>query len=330
MGILQSLGWPHFTSTPQSELIEIFPFGHNQSDFVINDIQTIYSRILKDVFERTQGIPNEQIPLIWDNVVGSEFPDGLVTLLAKAMVKKNKLCIVFRKDLNIIRQANPAEEAEILKGYKESGQSELGIFVNFANFKVTDMMKIYSELEYISIASLHKSMNLSKSIQLKFSDLRSSTGLTDSADVILQAQAIATGMNKGLDIAIDAKDVIETARPDLTATQSTMAFISQKQSFYLGVPSSYITGLGTQTMGDSGQGDAKAVERGLKNYYFSIVKPVVEKLFEIKTSFKTEDYNGLSTSLEALKTFAIVGNELISLENQISIINKLFNIDTEI
>ena len=233
MGILQTFGWSTYPSTPSAELPEIFPFRHLESDFIRNDIINIYSRILKDVFERTQGLSNEQIPLIWDNCVGSEKADGLVTLIAKAMVQKSKLYIVYNKALKFVREADSKEQAQIIEDYKANGESAIGAFINFQNYKTTDMMMIYSELEYHTIASLYKSMKLSQAAQLKFNDMRASTGLVDSSDIIRQAQSIAKGMSEGKDVALDAKDIIEMARPDLTATQSAMEFISQKQSFYL-------------------------------------------------------------------------------------------------
>ncbi len=79
-------------------------------------------------------------------------------------------------------------------------------------------------------------------------------------------------------------------------------------------------------MGDSGEGDAKAVERGLKNYFFSIVKPVLETIFGIKATFKSEDFRQISSSLEALKTFELTSDELISQDNKRIIINKLFGL----
>lgn len=330
MGILQTFGWSTFPSIPSAELPEIFPFRHVRGDFIKNDIVTIYSRILKDVFERTQGLSTDQMTLIWDNCVGSNKSDGLVTLLAEAMYMKTKLFVVYNAPLKVVRKAEEPEKVQILADYKKSGESPVGVFIDFSNFKTTDMMLIYSELTYHTIASLYKSMNLSKSIQLKFSDMRASTGVIDAADIIAQAQSMAKGMNEGKDVAMDAKDNIETATPDLTATQSSMDFIAQKQSFYLGVPSSYITGLAPKGLGDSGLGDAKAVERGLKNYYFSIVKPVVEKLFKATTTFKSEDYNGMTTALEALKTFTLMNgdNTLISQENKQLIIGKLFGLET--
>jgi hypothetical protein len=327
MSLLSMIGWTGSQNqTPASELPEIFPFPYLERDFISVDVQNIYARILTDVLERTQGVPKEMQNLLWDNCVANESSDGLVTLLAKAMASKSELFLVYEPALKVIRKATPSEESVIKADYKKQGQSATGIYITFKNYTRTDMMKLYSGLEYYSIASLYKSMNLSKAIQLKISDLRASVGSVDSADINSQAQALAKGLGLGKDILLDAKDSIDTSKPDLTATNSSMEFIAQKRSFYLGMPASWITGLSPKGLGDSGDSTAKDVERGLKNYYFAIIKPVIETIFGVKTTFKTEDFFGLSVALETLKTFELTTDELISNENKRLFINKLYGL----
>jgi len=314
--------WLNPSST--SELPNIFPFPYLERDFVSTDVTNIYSRILTDVLERTDGIPDEQKNLLWDNCLASESQDGLVTMLSKAMTDKKDLFLIYDRALKLIRKANNTEESVIRADYKNQGQSSTGIFITFKNYGRTDMVKIYSALDYCSVASLSKSMNLSKAIQIKLTSLRSGVSSIDSVDVKAQGVALAQGLASGKDIMIDEKDMIETAKPDLTATQSAMEMNAKKMSLYLGLPASYITGEGKNSMGDTGEGDAKAVERGLKGYYFSIIKPVIELIFDVKTTFKTEDFRQISSSLEVLKTFELVSDELISPENKLDVINKLF------
>lgn len=317
--------WSFFFSSAQpTELPDIYPIPISQAVFVKIDVQNIYTRILMDVLERTDGIPEKDQKLLWDNCVAGEAQDGIVTMLAKAMVDMADLFLV--EDAGVIRKATPAEEQQIRDDYKKSAESKVGIFITFKNYKRTEMIKFYSALEHCSVGGLYKSMNLSKAVQLKFNEMRSSTGLKDSGDIEVQALAIATGLAEGKDVMLDAKDIIETAKPDLTANNAAMEFISSKQSFYLGLPASWITGLTSSGLSDSGKSDSRSVERGLKPYYFSIIKPVIDQLFGAKTSFKTEDFDMLSTANETLKTFELTGDELISKENKQKTINKLYGL----
>ncbi|WKV32899.1 hypothetical protein MAC3UK_0012 [Bdellovibrio phage MAC3UK] len=324
--LLGLIGFKGGSANPMTavELPEIFPLPIIEKDFITLDVQTTYSKILTEVLERTQGIPDDRQVLLWDNCVASESKDGLITMLAKAMAEKAQLFLVYDAGLKVIRKADSKEQSEIEADFKKNGKSEKGIFITFAQYRLTEMLKIYSALEYFTVSSLYKNMNLSKAIQLKFHELRASVASGDSEKVIVQAKAIAEGLKKGFDVALDAKDIIECAKPDMTATNSSMDFINQKRSYYLGLPAAWITGLSNKGLGDSGSGEAKAVERGLRRYYFAIIKPVIETLFKVTTTFKTEDYEGLTTALSALQTFELTEDEYLSADDKKLIIGRLF------
>lgn len=316
-------GWAT-TSNKKQELPSLFPLSIAQTDFISIDVSNIYSKILTDVIERTEGISDELAPSLWDNCLQSENSEGLVTMLARSMVDKKDLFLVFDKSVNLLRKATNDESTRIRADYTAHGSSEIGTFVSFRNYKKTDMIKLYSMLEYCAIASLNKNMNLSKAVQIKMSDLRGSVASIDSADVEAQALELAKALAAGKDVLVDVKDAIETATPELTATEKSMFFINERRSFYLGLPSSYVTGEAPAGLGDSGEGDAKAIERGLKSYYFSIVKPVIESVWGIKTSFRSDDFRMISTSLQVLQAFELVSDEYISADNKLRLINKLF------
>jgi hypothetical protein len=311
------------------DLPEIFSISIAESDFINTDVQNIYSRIITDVLERTDGLAEKYKALLWDNCLGNEKQDGLVTMISKAMVQKSELYMVFDKAIPLVREAKAEEKTKIKEDYKIKGSSEKGIYITFANYKRTDMVKLYSGLEYSTVASLGKQMNLSKAIQIKISELRSSTSLKDKKTAKSQAKIMAIALKEGRDIVLDAKDFVETSPPDLTATKSAMEFISGKQSFYLGLPASWITGELQKGLGDSGKGDQKAVERGLRGYFFSIVKPVVEALFGGTVSYKSEDFEMIDTALNILKTFEVTSNELLSQENKNLLVNKAFGLPAD-
>lgn len=311
---------------PSGELPEIFPFPLKCEDYVSVDMETMYVKILTDVLERTSGIPDEKQVLLWDNCLASESSYGLVTRLAKAMVDRQELFIVYDDGIKLIRKADPKETMKIKEDYTKSNKSETGVYISFKNYKKSDMIKVFSKLDYHSVSSLYKGMNLSKAIQVKIAKLRESVSLIDSEKAIAQAAAVASSLQKGNDVLLDATDLIQTTNTDITSTNSAMEFTARKLSFYLGLPASYITGMSAKGLGDTGEGDAKAVERGLKNYYFSIIKPVCDAIFGIQTSFKTEDFYGINTALEVVKTFELVSEEFISSENKLKIINKIFGL----
>lgn len=328
------MGWFSFLGRDDSaaEIPNIYPMPITDKDFVSIDVQNIYSRILTDTFERTHGIKEEQKALLWDNCLASDVQDGLVTMLSKAMVDKSELFIVYFATLKLIRKATSDETALIRLGYKQKAEpvrlpdGGTGIYVTFRNYRRSDMVKFYSALSYCSVGGLWKQANLSQALQLKFKDLRASVSVSDSGAAKPQAEAIAKNLGLGKDVAIDGDDSIETAKPDVTATNSSLEMIDKKLALYLGMPATYMSGEGATGLGDKGTQDQKAVDRGLKNYFFSIVKPVSDGLFSVKTEFKSEDTEGLSSALEVLKTMDATSDEFMNKENKTKVVNKVFGL----
>lgn len=326
MNALQELfGWATRT-TGNSELPEIFPMPVPQGEFVKTDVVTIYSKILTDVLERVHGLTDDQIQLMWDNCVKSSKSDGLLTMLAKAMADKGELYIVYDKAIQVIREADSAEKAKIQEDYRKAAKSATGVYISFKEYRRSDMVQLYSALGYFTISALHKSLNISAAVQLKFSDLRGSVSFTDSSKAEAQAELIAQALLNGRPIMLDAKDEVVTATPDLAATEKSIHFIGDKLAFYLGLPSSYITGEQTGGIGSTGENDMRAVERGLKSYYFSILKPALEEIFGVKVKYKSQDFRNITGALELLKTFQLVDEEFLSAENKQKIVNAAFDL----
>jgi hypothetical protein len=331
MGTLST--WFQFKGTldeaVKADIPEIFPMNFAQDTFVKIDVEMIYAKILTDVLERTHGLDDDQVALLWDNCLASNKKDGLITMLAKSMSDKKELFIVYDKAVEVIREATGEETNRIRDDYKTKAESDVGIFISFKNYSKSDMVKLYSGLEYATICSLYKSMNLSKAIQIKMSDLRMSTGAGDAAEAVAQAKSIARALTKGKDTLLDAKDSIETSKVDLAATKESIGFLDAKRSFYLGLPAAYINGEQTGGLGTTGENDTKAVERGLKSYWFAILKPVLEELFDVDLKYKSQDFRQITQALEAMKVFDLVGEEYLSFENKKKIIEGLLDIDAE-
>ncbi len=313
----------------ETELPDVFPMPIVQSEFVCTDVRNIYAKILTDAVERTQGIPPKLSALLWDNCLQSESSKGLISLLAGAMESKAELFLILDETTSVLRKATADEEKVIKTDYEKKAKSELGIFVSFKEYKKTDMVKLYSALEYFAISALNKNLNLSKAIQYKMADLRGSVSLTDSAAVKAQGVSMAANLRDGKDILTDAKDIIETAKPDITPVKEALMFIDNKRCFYLGMPMSYVDGEQTGGIGSTGEGDARAVERGLKLYYFSILKPVIEELFSCKTSYKSQDFRLFDSGFNALKAFELSGERYITAENKQAIVESLFGLEEQ-
>lgn len=313
-------------NSENDELPEIFPLGFKKIDFIDIDTINIFQKILTDVVERTHGLSDVQCDLLWDNCIQSESAHGLISLLARAMSFRRDLFLVYNPALPLIRIANATEQSKIQADYLEKGESSIGLYVSFRQYLKADLLRLYSALEFITLSSLNKTMNLSSAIQLKMTDMRGAVSLSDSSIAIAQAKKIARGLSQGKDIMLDAKDIIENAKPDLTSIEASIQYLNEKRAFYLGLPPSYLTGEMTVGIGTTGESDTKFTERGLKNYFASIIKPVLENLFDVQLSYKSQDFRQVDQAMNALKTFSLIDDSIISIENQTLIINKLLDL----
>lgn len=311
-------------------LDEIFPLSIKMSDFVQTYLQTIYTKILTDAYARTTGIPEDSIPVLFDNCLGSETPDGLISLLAKAMASKGDLYLIYNPQTKTLRRADGTEQAAIKDAYKSGKQIKGQVYVSFTNNNKSDMIRFYSEIEFATTAGLYKQSQLSSAIQYKMNELRATVSSIDKAAAESQAKAINESLVSGRNAIMDAKDVIDTTKVDVDPISKALDMIESKLSMYIGMPKSYFTGDQTNGMGDTGNADARAVERGLTAYFFSVAKPVVEALLECKTTFRTQDFSQVMTGLSALQTFDLVGNKYISDENKLAIANALLGVESKL
>lgn len=308
-------------------LPEIYPLSLRCAAFMESDILATYMKILTDTTERTHGLKDDQWPLLWDSCVQSQSSKGLVTMLAEAMLGQKDLFVVYIPSVQVLRLADQAEMRTIADDYKREGKSKAGVYISFRCYRKTDMLRVFSEMEFCALASLHKTMNLAKAVQLKMNDMRSSVSLSDATVTIDQAKSIADALRAGKDVMLDAKDSVTTSTPDIGPTKASIEFLDAKRAFHLSLPLAYISGLQTGGIGATGDADARAIDRGLKQYFVSIIQPVLEAVFEIDVEFRSEDGRQIAEGLDVLKAFELVSDTYLSAETKRTIVARAFDVD---
>lgn len=307
----------------------LWPLSLQKSFFVNADITATYTKILTDTVERTHGIPEKAEVLLWDNCVQDSSSQGLISLLVLAMLEQADLFLVYKPSIGVLRRADRAEEDKIRADYKAQGKSSMGVFVSFRNYQRTSLLRIYSDFEYCVHASLNKTLNLSAALQLKIKDLRSSVALVDGPIAQAQGSAIASALGEGNDVMIDSGDSIDTSQIDTSSAEKSLQFLDSKRAYILSLPVSYVSGIQTPGIGSTGEADTRAVERGLKQYFVSIIKPVCEALFGVKLEFRSQDFRDISSGLEVVKTLDVVSDDLISREGKRQLVQRVLGLDPE-
>lgn len=306
---------------------EIFKLNLNADDFSSADIVNTYKKILTDVADRTHGLTDDQKQALFDSCLKSENSKGLITLLACAMKDKSDLFLVWNKATKVIMKATQEQEAQIKKDYETKAESSTGVYISFKNYTRTDMIKIYCNFEYCVLASLNKNLNVSKALQYKINELRSSVALSDSTVAKAQAKSVVDALGKGKDVMMDKNDEISSPTPDMEATEKSIQFLDAKKAWILDMPMSYISGYQTEGIGSTGEADMRAVERGLKNYFVSIVQPVLKAVFGATTTFKSQDFRLITGVIEVLKAFDLVSDNILSVDAKREIIQRLLELD---
>ena len=317
------------SSTSNLVVDKIYKLSIAKDKFITADIISTYVKILTDVIDRTHGISEKAYDTFWDSCLESEVREGLVSLVAIAMAKCEELYLVYSPSTNVLRRATPEEKNVIKSDYEKDKSSSTGWLISFNGYYKTEMYRVYSELEYCSINSFNTIMNISKAVQIKVSGLRKTVSSLDVDAVVDQARGIADALRCGDDVMIDAEDVITNSTPEIGPTEKAVDFINGKKSNILGMPLSYINGELASGIGSTGDSDTRAIERGLKQYYLSIIEPILEMIYANKTEFRQSDFREITSKLETLKAFDLVGNEIISLESKQEIAAKMFDLDVK-
>lgn len=325
--IIEMIGFKAGVSKINAEIPEIYPMSFASTAFVKTDINFLFKKILTDCARRTKGMKEEYEATLWDNCLGNEASMGLISLMAKAISGQTELFIVFNS--GVLRIATDQEKKDIETDYKAKGSSSIGVYMNFTNFSIIEILRLYSSLEYCVLKSLNKATNISTATQLKFFDLRKSVASQNAEPIVTQMKSIADALRKGNDVGLDKEDLIEMARVDVGPTEKAMELLNQRRAYYTGLPQSYIHGEQTSGMGSTGEQDARAVDEGLLPYWMSWFKPAVEALFKIKVRYKPSDYRQISTALDTLKTFELIQNDMISMKDKREIIWSQLDLDFE-
>lgn len=324
MNLFQGLFSSNATSDNSAN--DIFPFPVLTADYVKSDVRSLLKRIISDTISRTKGLSEKAKDTINDSYIGVN-NEGLVTILSDAIYGKSEVVIYYNPATSFLAVADAKQAAKIREDYKTKGSSPDGVIISFKSFEMTTMLKTYSTIEWNSLASLFKVVNLSRAIQYKMSKMRESVGAKDSSEIVNQAKEIVKAVGEGKAVFIDNEDQIMVPQVDISPTEKALEFVAKRKAEITGMPMAYITGDQTSGMNSNGEGDDKAIEKGLRYYFDCIIKPLFKELFNIDVKFDSNNMDKVTQGLEALKTFELIENsQLITSEEKRAVVEKLFDL----
>lgn len=294
------------------------PKGHEHQGVVFADVFVfeLFRKILTDCYDKSADFPKEKQQALWDSVISTQAPKGLITLLAYHMTHKTG-SVYIKYDNGFVREATQPERVEI----DNDPTGKHGIKMDFSKFHRATIMLVLAALIEMLLQNANAGLNLSKSILLKISALRQSVSDLNAEGAIAQAKAIVNGIKTGQGALLDGEDKAELPQFDPEPMAQALEVLFGLMSLITGLPRAYVSGELTTGLNATGDADDNAIERGLRFYFNSIFKPVCDGLFGCNLVYKTSNWRKFAEIAAQLPTLEMT--ELISKETKDALLKEV-------
>ena len=303
-----------------TDLIAPFCVEMDIKDFVDFKVITLYAKILRRCYAKSSGLSDEQAANLWDSVDLGDAQHGIINKVSFAMAKKKEL-ILF-KDGGIVREAEQAEADQIKKDYEERGRSEKGVYLNFKKYAMTDVLRLYMAFIFEIIRGAWVNVNLTKALQLKIADARKTIAASDAADPMQVASNVVSALKDGKSVFLDAGDDVKTTDLQTQAIKDALSLVYGLLAGELGVSTAFICGELTSGMAVTGEADVNANEDGIKDFFNSVFKPIIDKLFGVSLKFKSDNWRRIKEFAQIIPFVETA--EYISEEKKRELLERLF------
>lgn len=296
-----------------------------ERDFVRVKTLALLERILKRCYHKTAGIDRKNFDKVAQSVFlsvesGAE-QNGTIPLVARAMLDRQKIYLVYSESLGLVRKATSDEQRELTEAYKSNNNAtgrlrdgKRGMVLNFANYDLVQLIKCYMTLIYAVMDSGNTQVNLSRSLQIKINKLRDNISVLTSDDAIKQSNNINDALKRGNSVLLDNLDnVIQTA-VNADSTQKALDIFYSALAADIGLSMSFVSGVLTSGMSATGDADINYEENGIKDFWTTIWRPICVKLYGLeRVYFDTDRWRNLTARLQNL---VYVENSMLFSEEQ--------------
>lgn len=283
-----------------------------ESLFVRVKTQALFERILKRCYHKTAGIAEDKANGIamsmFLSVEYEQQKNGTIPLVAKAMTDKARVYLVYSPKDELVRKADINEQQTLIKQYQlntnalaDIGGGKRGMILDFTQFTMTDLVKCYMGLIYAVMDSANTQVNMSRSIQIKIADMRKNISVLTSKDATKQGNDINDGLKNGKSILVDSADQIIQTAVDATTVKDALSIFYTALASDIGLSESFVSGILTSGMSATGDADINYEDTGIKDYWSSIWRPIMIKLYgQPNVKYKTDRWRSIGQKLQNL------------------------------
>ena len=282
-----------------------FNLSLKETEFVDYMVSDLYQSILTMCFDKIifpdaeKDFKDKITPSFYDNLSVEGINKGIIKNLAYGIVQNQKVFLVNASagDNIIVRQGT---QEELQKYEKEQGNIKNQIQMDFTKYNQSKVLKLFYSMIYWIIRATNTNVKISNSVLVKIAKLRELVAKEDAEEVIKQAKEINDAIKRGNSIVADKDDTMERLEINSQATKDALDVAFSLVSGLIKMPLSFVNGELTTGLTQTGDSDNLAIERGLKNYYYTILKPCTEKLFDTKIRFTSDNTAKLKTLIGIL------------------------------
>lgn len=321
------------TVTP--DLIRPYNLSIAEQKFIQTMTILLFERILKRCYHKTAGISERNDDNIAQSVfLSSEYgaqKNGTIPLVARAITNRRKIYLVYSEKASLVHEASMDERNLLDKQYKDNnnaiaelGDGRRGMVLDFTQYDIALIVKCYMSLIYAVMDSANTQVNLSRSIQIKISKLRDNISVLTSDDAIKQVNNINDALKNGNGVLVDVLDMIEQTKIDSSSITAALEMFYKGLASVLGLSMSFVSGVLTSGMSATGDADINYEDAGIKDYWTSIWRPIMLKLYgEKNVKYRTDRWRTIGQKLQNL--ILIENSTLISDEQKMEYAQDILN-----
>ncbi len=311
------------TKAYDTELDIKFDMGLESKPFCKWFVTELYRNVLTDCYNKAIGIKEDDDDMFFDSCVTTEAAKGLITLLAEAMESKTKIYLSY--DKGVVLAIKDVKEQQDIDARAAKGNLKGAAICDFSSYTKTDLLRVCAGLSYATIKATHTGLNIIQALQVKISKLRESVANSDADRIVADSKTGAKAIKEGKAVLLDKDDEIVIPTYDISPTEKSISLINGLCANFLGgFPLSYVNGaLASGGLSTTGEGDDITVNRALKGYFKSVLRPVFKSLTGTTLTFKEDSWrklDSLSRLIPMLET-----TDLIDEKRKKEIIDGVFS-----
>lgn len=313
--------------SPSEEATENNPFlvSLGASDFVTYSNINFWRKIIMRTFNRTNYTDedNKITMAMIGSFDSSESEKGVITSIVEGMCGQvQSVGLKYDKPTGVV---NKMTYDEIKKYVAAKVKPANQIVLDFSNFNLSKVSKMYFYLIHYVNQIKSTQWGIAGSLIIKLNGMRdkAKSGYYDvTKDINLIVEAIKASRAGALDGG-DSIGGVDSLHVDVINSATETVYKDMAAS--LDLPMSLVSMIATTGASVIGDADANQEADALESYYWSVMFPVMNKLFGVKSTYRYEKWRALESKARAANMISVL--DVLTPEAKARMVADIFEID---